>query len=79
MLKTTRSSKELAPKVFRINNNEVVKGNNGRKANETVKNSSKVKKSKNMKSEILMYTNIRATEKPTFLTSGTRKAFNHLK
>ena len=70
MLKTTGVS-NLAQRELEAN--EVVRG--GGKANN--KNLSKSKKSKNANSGI--QTRIRATGEPTFLTSGAREAFNHLK
>ena len=70
MLKTTRSSEELALKTFRANNNEVVNSGGGDKANETVKNSSK-------KSTCMP--NIRAIGDPNFLTSDAKKNFNYLR
>ena len=77
MLKTTGSSEELAPKAFKADVNKVVRGGGGR-VNETVKNSSKSKKSKNKKSEISTRSlDIRATGKPMFLTPDARKAFNY--
>ena len=79
ILKTSESPKELARKVFRADINEVVGGGGGR-ADETVRNLSKSKKSKNNKSEnSTRVPNIGATEEPTFLTSDTRKAFNFLR
>ena len=51
MLKTTRLFGLSAPKVFKAENNEVVKA--GGKADKTVVDSSKSKKLKNEKSEIL--------------------------
>ena len=68
MLKTTKSSKELALKTFSANNNEVV-GGGRRKANETVRNSFR-------KSTCVL--NIRAIEEPNFLISNAKKTFNHL-
>ena len=72
ILKTTRSS-NLAPKKLGANDDEVVWGDS--KADN--KNSSKSKKSKNAKSGI--QTHIKATKKPTFLTSGIKKTFNQLR
>ena len=69
MLKTTKSSEELASKMFKADNNKIVGGNGGR-AHETVKNSSR--KSTHVP-------NIGATKKPNFLTPDTKKAFNHLR
>ena len=79
MLKTTGSSNDLAPNVFRADDDEVVGGVGGGRADETAKNSSKSKKSKNEKSGNLTCTNIGAMGEPTFLTPGARKAFNLLK
>lgn len=45
ILKRTESSKPLAPKAFKTNDNEVIRDNSS-KANETVKNLSKFKKPK---------------------------------
>ena len=45
MLKTTGSSEESAPKAFRANGDEVVGGDGGGRANETVKKLSKSRKS----------------------------------
>ena len=67
MLKTTRSSEELALKTFRVDDNEVV-GSGG--DSETVRNSSR---------KLTCVPNIRATGEPNFLTPNTKKAFNHLK
>ena len=72
MLKTTRSSEILAPKSFRAGDNKVVKVDG--KADETFKNLSKSKKSKNEKSEVQTY--IGATKEPIFLIPGAKKAFN---
>ena len=66
ILKTTGSS-DLAQR----NDDDEVVGSGGDK------NLSKSKKSKNAKSGI--QTRIRATEEPTFLTPGTREAFNQLR
>ena len=78
IFKITRSSHDLASKVFRANSNKVIRGDGGR-ANKTGKNSSKFKKSKNKKFGNLIYTNIGATEEPTFLNPGARDAFNFLR
>ena len=67
-MKTTRLSDKLAPKAFGTNDNEAV-GGSGDKANKTVMNSSR---------ELMLMPNIGATEKPTFLTPDTKKAFNYL-
>ena len=69
MLKTTGSSKESAPKMFRADDNEVV-GDGGGRANETVKNSSR---------NLTRVLNIGAIGEPNFLTLNAKKAFNHLR
>ena len=71
MLKTTRSSKELAPRAFRAGNNEVVGGGDDK----TVVNLSKNEKSR----KLTRMPNIGATEEPNFLIPDAKKAFNHLK
>lgn len=63
-------------KIFKIDNNKVVRDINTRKVNEIITNLSKFKKSKNKKFENLIY--IEATKKHLFLTFGTKKTFNHL-
>ena len=73
MLKTTTSSEESALRAFRTSNNKVVEGGCSR-ADETVVNLSKNKKSKKLTS----VSNIRAMGKPNFLTSNAKKAFNYL-
>ena len=75
MLKTTGSSEELAPRVFRAGNDEVVGGGGGR-ADETVVDSSKSKNEKSRKSTRV--SNVGATGEPNFLTPDAKKAFNHL-
>lgn len=47
-------------------------------ADKTVVDLFKSKKLKNNKSKILIYINIRATKKPTFLIPNTKKAFTQL-
>ena len=74
MLKTTGSSEQSAPRAFRAGNDEVVRGNGG-KADETIMNSSKNKKSK----KSTRVPNVGATEEPNFLTSNAKKAFNQLR
>ena len=69
MLKTTGSSKELAPKAFRADDNKVV-GGGGDKINEMVRNSSR---------KSMRVPNIGATGKPNFLTPNAKKTFNHLR
>ena len=73
MLKTIRSSEELAPRAFRAGNDKVVGGGGGR-AGETVVNLSKNEKSR--KSTYMP--NIKATGESNFLTPNVKKAFNHL-
>ena len=68
MLKTTRSSKELASKKFRADDNEVVDGSDD-KANETIRNLSR---------KSTRVPNIGIIGEPNFLTSNTKKAFNYL-
>ena len=76
MLKTTRSSEKLVLKAFRADNDEVVRGGGG-KADKTMRNSSKSKKSKNEKSEV--QTCIGATGKHILLNSSSKKVFNQLR
>ena len=79
MLKTTGPSEESAPKAFRAGNDEVVGGGGGR-ADETRKNSSKTRKSKNDKSgNSTRVSTIGATGEPTFLTPDAKEAFNRLR
>ena len=78
-LKTNKSSEVLAPKKFKAFDNEIDGGGDNR-ANETVKNSSKSKKSKNEKSgNSTRAKDIGAMGKPMFLTANARKAFNQLR
>ena len=72
-MNTTRSSEKLALKALKADNNKIVDGN-GAKANETFVNLSKNNKSRKL-THIL---NIRAMEKPIFLTFDAKKAFNYL-
>ena len=74
MLKTIRSFRELVLKTFRANNNEVV-GSGGGKADETVVNLLKNKKSR----KSTHMPNIGAIKKPNFPTPDAKKAFNHLR
>ena len=77
MLKTTVSA-DLTPRAPEVDDDEVVEV--GGRADETIRNSSKFKKSKNDKSRNSTHiTNIGATKEPTFLTPGARKAFNFLR
>lgn len=75
MLKTTRSSNDLALKTFEANNNKVVEGDN--RVYKIVKNLSKFKNLKNEKSKNL--TQIKFTKKLIFLTVDAKEAFKHLK
>ena len=59
--------------MFRIDDNELIKVVD--KFNKTVINSSKSNKSWNF----IYISNIRATQKPIFLTSNVKKVFNNLK
>ena len=72
LLKATGSS-DLALKVFRADNNEVVRV--GGRANRTVVNLSKNKKSRNL----TRVPNIGATEEPNFLILNAKKALNYLR
>ena len=72
MLKTTRLL-ELASKAFRADKNQIITSG-GSRANRTIVNLSKNKKSK--KSTCM--SNIRATREPNFLTSNAKKTFNQL-
>ena len=75
MLKTTRLFKELAPRAFKADNNEVVGGGSS-KTDETIVDLSK---SKNEKSKKLTYmSNIGAIKKLNFLNPNAKKAFNYL-
>ena len=69
MLKTIGLSKESASKRFKADDDEFVNGGGGR-INETVRNLSR---------KSTRVPNIRATREPNFLTSDTKKAFNHLR
>ena len=73
MLKTIKSSEELASRMFKADENEVV-GSDGDKADETVINLSKNKKSR----KSTRVQNIEAIVEPNFLTPDAKKAFNHL-
>lgn len=61
--------------MFKINCNEIG-GDGGSRGNKIVKNSSKLKVSKNEKSENLTY--IGAIEESIFLNSNIKKVFNYL-
>ena len=63
--------------MFRTDDDEIVRGANGRKVNKTVVELSISRGSKNEKSENL--TCIGATEKSTFLIPGAKETFNRLK
>ena len=69
MLKIIGLSKESAPKTFRANDDKVVGGGNGR-TNEMVRNLSR---------KLTRVPNIRAIGEANFLTSNTKKVFNHLR
>ena len=73
LLKTTGLSEKSASKALRVDDNEVVH-NGSSKANRTVVNLFKNKKSKNL----TYISNIGATRKPNFLSSNAKKIFNHL-
>ena len=70
LLKTTGSSKELASKAFKADNDEVVNGG-GSRANRTIMNLSKNKKSR----KLMRVPNIGATKEPNFLTPNAKKSF----
>ena len=71
ILKTTRSSEKLAPKVFKAGNDMVIRDGDGR-ADETVVNSSKNEKSK----KLMCVPNVGAMEESNFLTPNAKKVFN---
>lgn len=77
MLKTTGSSKLLAPKTFKVDNNKIIKVSN--RANKMCKNFSMSKKLKNTKSEIQIQIIIRATRERIFLLPSIKNAFYCLK
>ena len=64
---------ELASKVFRADNNEVV-NSGGSRVNKTIMNLFKNNKSR----KLICVLNIEATRKLNFLTPNTKKIFNHL-
>ena len=64
---------DLTLKAFRADDDKVV-GSYGSRANETVVNLSKNKKSR----KLTYMPNIEAIEEPTFLTTNAKKSFNHL-
>ena len=76
ILNTTKSSKELAPRVFGAGNNKVV-GSGDARADERIVDSSKCKNKKSRKLTCIQ--NIGATKEPIFLTADAKKAFNYLK
>ena len=76
MLKTTRLSKKLALKAFRVDNDEVV-GSSGGRADETIVDSSMFKNKKSKK--LTRMPNIGAMRELKFLISDAKKAFNHLR
>ena len=64
--------KKSVPKTFKADNDEIF--NNNGIVNKTVINSTKNNKSRNF----TYMPNIRATEKPIFLTFNAKKVFNYL-
>ena len=64
----------MAPRRFEINNNKIVRGDGGR-ADKTVVNLSKNKKSK----KLTHVPNIGAMGEPNFLTLNAKKVFNYLR
>ena len=76
MLKTSESFEKLALRMFRVGNNEVVRGG-GSRADEMVVDLSKFKNKKSRKSTHV--SNVGATGEPNFLTPDAKKAFNHLR
>ena len=77
MLKTIWSSKVLAQKGFKADDDRVVRGVSGGRAGKTFRNLSKSKKLKNKKFEVQMC--IRTITEPMFLTPNTKETFNHLR
>ena len=75
MLKRTKLSQSALKAL--VAEDEVVGSDGDNRADETAKNLSKSKKSKNNKSENLMYNG--AIEKPLFLTPIAKKIFNYLR
>ena len=73
MLKIIELS-NLASKRVKANNNKIVESGNGEKANEIIVNLFKNNKSR----ESMHMQNIKATKELNFLTSNTKKIFNHL-
>ena len=74
ILKTTRSSKKLALKAFKVSNNKVVE--DGGRADKTVVDSSKLKNQKSR--NLIRIPHIRVIREPNFLTPNAKKTFNHL-
>ena len=74
ILKTIRSSKKLASKAFKTDNNKLVEGGYS-KTNETVVDLSKNKISK----KSMCMPNIGAIKKLNFPTFDAKKAFNYLR
>ena len=68
MLKTTKSSKKLALKAFRADDNKIVVSDGGR-TNKTIRNLSK---------NLTYISNIRIIEEFIFLTPNSKKTFNYL-
>lgn len=80
MLKTTELSKILAQKVFRANNNKIIKNVNSCKTDKKVQNLSKSKKLKKIKSRSLIYIPIiGAMNRFMFLTPDAKKTLNCLR
>ena len=75
MLKTNKSFRLSALKIFKDKYNKVVWG--GNRDDKTIVDLSKSKKSKNKKSEILIHSII--TGKPMFLTPDTKEVLNRLR
>lgn len=70
----------MAPKIFKANNNEIIKDVNSKRANKIIQNLSKSKKLKNKIFEILIrFLDLEAMGEPIFLTFNTKKVFNYLR
>ena len=66
----------MALRLFKVDNNEIIKDGNSR-ADKTFVDSSKPKNKKSKKLTYML--NIGATKKPNFLNPNTKKAFNYLR
>lgn len=64
---------------MRANNDGIVEGNSGNRAEKIVVDFSKSKKLKNAKLKILIYTNIGTMRELIFLTPNAKEAFNFLR